>query len=224
LNSQNSSLPLPGQKDYEIAYTLAFKLAGEKLSGPEIVEEQCRMSGSFCQTTGALHTVLLHYLNRSYRVSWPDIDIVLADSDEQVELRDKVLILHYLTGARGTPLSHQLISYQELHEGAAYYPSFIKRAVKPLIDCFGQNPERLLEAASEIGAQKVDLGDVAVRVMAFALVPVTLILRRGDEEFPPDASILFDSTILDYLMAEDINVLCQTLVWRLVRSRQAGPK
>jgi hypothetical protein len=29
---------------------------------------------------------------------------------------------------------------------------------------------------------------------------------------------LFDSTVLDYLPVEDVIVLCQTIVWRLVKS------
>ncbi|MBN1189914.1 MAG: DUF3786 domain-containing protein [Dehalococcoidales bacterium] len=41
---------------------------------------------------------------------------------------------------------------------------------------------------------------------------------KGDDEFPPDAAILFDSTVLDYLSAEDINVLCQTVTWKMVKA------
>ncbi|GAI34732.1 unnamed protein product, partial [marine sediment metagenome] len=46
----------------------------------------------------------------------------------------------------------------------------------------------------------------------------TLVLWRGDEEFPPSGSIMFDATISDYLSAEDITVLCQTIAWKLVKS------
>ena len=115
-------------------------------------------------------------------------------------------------------LSGQLIAYQELKEGATYLPSFFKRAVKPIIDYFGQTPERLLDAAAEIGGYKTSLGDFAVTIPAFKRVPITLVVWRGDDEFPPNANILFDSTILDYLPVEDVNVLCQTISWRLVKN------
>ena len=33
----------------------------------------------------------------------------------------------------------------------------------------------------------------------------------------PKGSIIFDSNVSDYLSTEDINVLCETIAWRLVR-------
>ena len=214
------SISLPDQKNYDEAYGLAFKLAAEKLVGLEDLEKQCRNSDSTYQTDGASRKIILNYLNRSYQVSLPDVTISLPDQDAKVELKDQILILHYLTAARGSPLSGRLISYQELETGATYYPTFVKRAIKPLVDYFGQCPEKLLSSSADIGGYRVRHGDLGVTIPAFSRVPVTLVIWQGDAEFPPDANILFDSTILDYLSAEDINVLCQTIVWHLVKKLQ----
>jgi hypothetical protein len=214
-------MALPNQKNYDVAYGLAFKLAADKLAGSDDLEKQCSNSDSICQVTGTSGKVLLKYLNRAYQVSLPDVSISLLNNDEKVELRDKILILHYLTGAKGSPLAGQLIAYQELQEGAAYYPTFVKRAIKPLIDHFGQSPEKLLAISKELGGYQADYGDTAVTIPAFSRVPITLVLWRGDAEFPPNANILFDSTVLDFLSAEDINVLCQTIVWQLVKMLQS---
>ena len=64
----------------------------------------------------------------------------------------------------------------------------------------------------------MDYGDVAVTVDAFCYVPLTFVLWRGDAEFTPSASIMFDATITDYLAAEDIVVVCETIAWTIVRS------
>ncbi len=101
-------------------------------------------------------------------------------------------------------------------EGANYFPTFSKRAIKPLLDHFGREPERLIGAAEKLGGHKVDYGDVAVTINAFSYVPITLVLWRGNGEFVPEGSILFDSTVSDYLSTEDINVLCETIIWKLV--------
>jgi hypothetical protein len=62
----------------------------------------------------------------------------------------------------------------------------------------------------------------AATIKAFPRVPLTVVLWKGDEEFPAAASILFDSSITDYLPVEDIIELSETTVWRLVRlSKQA---
>jgi hypothetical protein len=56
-----------------------------------------------------------------------------------------------------------------------------------------------------------------VNINAFDRVPTTLVLWRGDEELAPNGNILFDSNISDYLSTEDITVLCETIVWKLVK-------
>jgi hypothetical protein len=44
------------------------------------------------------------------------------------------------------------------------------------------------------------------------------VLWKGDPEFPPNGNIMFDSTILDYQPVEDVNVLCQTIIWQMIKS------
>jgi hypothetical protein len=209
---------IPEQKNYDYAYGLAFKLAAEKLNGISQIEEQCRRSGALCQLADDRAKITLKYLNREYLLTLPEIEISPIDSSDKVELRDEILMLHYLVQAKGTPLADQLITYPELKEGANYYPSFYKRAVKPLIDFFGPVPEKILECAKPLGATRSDLGDMSVIITAFPRVPITLVLWKGDEEFPPNGNILFDRTILDYQPVEDVNVLCQTIIWQLIKS------
>ena len=205
---------IPEQKNYEYAYGLAYRLAAEKLAAQSNIELQCRRAAVSC-SPGAVSQITLKYLNQDYSVRFPEIEISAAGG-QKVELRDKILILHYLTRASGEALSGQLITYQELKEGANYFPSFYKRAVKPLIDTFGPLPDRLVELSGQLGGVRTALADAAVTIPAFPRVPVTLVLWKGDEEFPPNANILFDSTILDYLPVEDVNILCQTIIWQMV--------
>ena len=219
-NMEHISLALPDQKNYEYSYGLALKLAGDKLTTFKDLEEQCRKSDSVYQNVGSQPAILLKYLDRTYQISLPDIVFSVKNSPEKVELRDKILILHYLTQAKGTPLSNIKIAFKELKQGASYFPTYFQRAVKPLIDFFGKSPEALIGLTTDMGGYKDTHGDIAVTVPAFSRVPITLVLWKGDDEFPPNANILFDSTILDYLSAEDVIILCQTISWRLVKSLQ----
>ena len=209
-------MPLPNQRNYEYGHKFAYKLACEQLLKIDDINQQCLRSGAQYQVIDSEKIVILEYLNQSYQIVLPDVRISLIDSEEEVSIRDKILILHYLTLAKGTPLTNKQIAYKELPEGAVYFPTFSKRAVKPLVDYFGEEPQRLVGAAEKLGARKVDYGDLAVTIYAFRYVPITLVLWRGDDEFPPAGSVLFDSTISDYLASEDINVLCETIAWKLV--------
>jgi hypothetical protein len=218
----NSLLSLPEQKNYEYGYKLAYELAGEKLAKVDTVEQQCLNSGARYQVIDSQKLIIIEYLNRSYQVTLPDIEISLVGSEEEVPLRNKVLILHYLTQAKGTPLANEVIAYKELPEGSNYFPTFYKRAIKPLVDHFGRQPQRLIDAAKKFGGYKVDYGDLAVTINAFKQVPITLVLWQGDEEFPPEGNILFDATVSDYLSPEDINVLCEIIAWSLVKFLREG--
>lgn len=213
-------LRLPDRNVREYAHELAYKLALERLAGIDNIEQQCRNSGT--QYIPSEKAVIIDHLNQSYRISLPDGGVSFMTGGEAVPMRDKILILHYFTQAKGTPLSHKNITYKELPEGINYFPVFAKRAIQPVVTFFGSEPEQLLKTAEILGGSKADYGDVAVTISAFSRVPVTIVLWHGDAEFAPEGSLMFDSTISDYLTNDDIHTLCENIVWRLVRLLKTG--
>jgi hypothetical protein len=219
-NMTKEHLLAPKQSVREYAHRLALKLALEHFAAISDIERQCQQSGT--RYLPPEKAIVLEHLNRSYRIGFPGGEVTLAGSDEPVPIRDKILILHYFTRARGTPLTNKIITYKELHEGINYYPTFFKRAIEPVVKNFKDEPQRLLEIASILGGRKVDYGDTAVRIDAFPRVPITIVLWLGDKEFAPDGNIMFDSTIPDYLPTEDITILCEVIAWRLVRLLKTG--
>ncbi|MFC1930210.1 DUF3786 domain-containing protein [Chloroflexota bacterium] len=212
---KSKQMTLPKQKVWDYAYGLAHQIAREQLAKIDDIEQQCLKSGARYADS---RKVTIEYLNQSYLISIPDAEVTLATSEESVPIRDKLLILHYFTQAKGTPLSNKKITYKELPDGINYYPTFSKRAIEPLVSFFGGEPHRLLDiAAGNFGGYQADYGDTSVTIDAFSLMPITLILWKGDEEFAPEGNIMFDSTISDYLPTEDIAVLCENIAWRLVK-------
>ena len=205
------------QQNLESGYEQAIKIYSEQLAELEDIDQQCLKSGARCEGAGSQKVIVLEFLNRSYRVVLPNADVSLVDSDEEVPLKEEVLILCYLASAKGTPLTNNVITFREVPDGANYFPVFFKRAIKPLLDRFGEEPERLIEVAEELGGRRADYGDVAVTINAFSRVPVTLVLWRGDDEFTPDGGILFDASISDYLSSYAITELCENIAWKLVR-------
>ena len=208
---------MPSQKNHEYGYELAYKLACEQLAKINDIEQLCLKSGARYQVIDSKKVIIIEYLNQSYLITLPDIEISLLDSEQDVPLKDKILMLHYLTWAKGTPLANRLIAFKELSEGSNYFPTFSKRAIKPLLGPFGAEPGRLIGAAGKLGGRKADYGDVAVTINAFCRVPITIVLWRGDDEFAPEGSILFDASISDYLSTYDIAELCESIARRLIK-------
>jgi hypothetical protein len=218
MTDKRLSVPEPWVR--EIAHQLAYRLARERLAGISDIELQCRKSGA--RYLPVEKSIIIEHLNRSYRISLPGGEVSLVDSEETVPVRDKILLLHYFTRAKGTPLSGKIITYKELQEGINYYPTFFKRAIDPIINNFKDEPEKLLLAAAILGGRKSDYGDIAVTINAFPYVPLTIVLWLGDKEFPPEGNIMFDSTIPDYLPTEDITILSEVIAWKLVRLLKTG--
>ena len=194
-------------------FELALNLATKKLSSMK-AEEICLNSGA---SSIDQDKVMIHYLTRPYLVAIPNGEISPEDRKENVPVKDQILILHYLTQAKGTPLTNKVVTYGQIEGGKFYVPAFIKRSIDPLLKCFGHRPELLLEVAQRMGGTKAAYGDVSVSIDPFPRVRIFFILWKGDDEFPPNGNILFDGNISHYLTSEDVCVLTETVVWKLVR-------
>jgi hypothetical protein len=202
------------ESPWEKGFDISYKLAREQVAKIDDIQEQCRKSGA--SYLGS-HKIGINYLNEQYHILLPDINILLGDSGLEASLRDKILILHYFAGAKGTPATGKLIAYKQLQGGINYFPAFSRRAIAPLVKNFGRNPEMLMKIAARLGGRKADYGDVSVTINAFPHVPITFVLWRGDDEIAPNGNILFDANIPDYLSTEDVTVLTETIIWKLVK-------
>jgi hypothetical protein len=89
----------------------------------------------------------------------------------------------------------------------------VKRAITPLVSCFGDNPDGFKKVGARIGELMPEPGDMAVKVLALPRVPVVLSLWRGDDEFPPEGNVLFDASVTAYLPTEDIAYLAGSVVY-----------
>ncbi len=203
----------------EEGYALSYELAREKLAAISDLEEQCRKSGARYIEPDR---ITLDYLSQSYSISFPDVDISLSEGPDsagtEVPLTDKILLLHYLVQAEGTPTTGTMITFKQMPGGVSYYPAFFGRVIGPLVKHFGGQPDLLLKTAERLGGKEAQIGDASVTVNAFPHVPVTLALWKGDDEVAPSGNVLLDASISDYLPTEDVAVLCGNLVWKLVKS------
>ena len=168
--------------------------------------------------------VEIKYLARWYLVS-PDNITYLdrlgnfiptgLEEKKQVSEREKIIILHYLTLSKRTPLSGKLIDFREIPGGNMYYSVFEVRVHQPFLALFGKEPSLFIEASRALEGEKIDFGDIAFKFMVLPRMPINFILHEGDEEFPPACKVLFDSSISDYLPTEDIVIVCEDVVREL---------
>jgi len=200
---------MPRIDDYKNARKLAIeKLAAESFES--ILQRTGIEAGEFSQFRVA-------FLNRVYRIGFPELEFEDdAEPEKDIPIQEQILILHYMLAAAHPALTGNWISFREIPGASFYYSAFVRRAIDPLKNIFGQNAEGLLKAGKLLGGWKIDTGDVGYEFRLLPNVPVRLILWAGDDEFPAAANILFDQNIGGILSPEDIAWLAGMLVYRLI--------
>lgn len=143
------------------------------------------------------------FLHQTYLVTFPDGKVTYSHDNSEAPIITAILLLHYLINASGVDLSQNWISYKELQGGSIYIEPFQHRAIIPFVKKFGGYPQDFALAAEKLGGKKADHGDVSFIIPVLPRVPLLYILWEGDEEFPPNGTILFDNYANHYLATED---------------------
>ena len=197
-------------------YAKALEIAKEELSSQNPLHF-CRLSGAlFIEKKDEPTIIRLTFLNRIITISWPDL-LFYQDSNQEIPIKEKILILHYLNGSNKENPTGELIAYQDIPSGRFYLDAFNRRIKYPLIKTFGDQPDKLSLLAKELfGATTSSIGDISVPIQALPKIPVTFVIWKGDEEFSSDGAILFDSSIKNILSAEDVSELTSMIVYPLI--------
>ncbi len=213
-----SSMTTWQQRDYALSLQLAVK-ALQALHPQEIA----RRTGAFVTEVRGRIFLELEVLGRRCVIPHPEIEVRWADPPQEMPSWQKAVILHYLERAPGVQLSGNLVTFQEVESGAFYLPIFKARVLAPLIEAFGRQPDSMVEAAKRsFNGEERAHGHRSVTIFAFPYVPITLVLWEGDEEFPPDGTLLYDSTVSEYLSTEDITLVSEILVRGLIEAAKGA--
>jgi len=198
-------------------YLKALDIAKRVLLSSDI-KERCRIAGAEWQPSEEGGTIYLPYFHTTCQITIPHFEFSLKESAENINLSNQILILHYLNGVKDIPIENRLISFKEIPSGEFYYPAFARRSIEPLLKTFSTKLQDFKSIAEGLGGKPVAIGDAGIKISVFPRVPVTLVLWFADAEFSPDLQILFDASVTEFLSTEDIAVLGQEVMIRMIKS------
>jgi hypothetical protein len=210
---------MPTRLDYETARQIAVETLLE-----QDLEKCCANAGVSLETgPSGTKKVRIAYIGQTYTLTVQNKRFFFDETASPLKISDEVLLLHYLITAEGLPVSEEWITFREVPSGPFYYASFVKRAIVPLLKCFGDRPSLLNQVSETVGQVLGSPGDIALKVFGLPRVPVVLTLWKGDEEFPPEANVYLDKSVSSYLSTEDIAYLSGAVVYKTIGiSRHLG--
>ncbi|MDR2630447.1 MAG: DUF3786 domain-containing protein [Spirochaetaceae bacterium] len=188
-----------------------------KTIDPGEIARRCALP--FDRAAGAFS---LRLMGAGYRAFFPDFRLEGQTGEELQNSGEKILILRYLCEGKYFEGRGKQLSYQEIPWGPVYYPNFRGRCINRCAALFGRDPaafRKIMEGRPELRAEALPQGDAAYRFEFMSGLFMSLLLWAGDDEFPPQAQILFDDNFVFAFTAEDLAMVGDIVISRL---RAAG--
>ena len=203
-------MELTKQKNYQQSFDLACASLKEMN-----LEERAKKAGADYQKGTAGGKIVLDFFSDPYSIQFPQIEFY-SPSKKTISLVTRILLLHYLIRAEGTPATGKWVAYKDIPGGLLYAGVFARRVTEPLVRKFGRSAKWFKEIGIKLGGEPGGVGDASFILKAFPYIPMQYVLWEGDEEFPPTVQLLFDPSVDQYLSLEDMVVLGQMATGRLI--------
>ncbi len=177
-----------------------------------------RSSGCTLAADGTLRMTLQ---GQDYTICPSEFTISHTDEETAPTEFTQALILTYLVTADGTPPSGRWISYHDLPGGMFYARAFRGYAETRLVRELGaEGVDAFRRGATRIGGQSISIGDAGYAFQVLPRIHLGAVYWLGDEDFSPNASILFEDTGPHYMSTDGLAVLGSHLVNALLQATQ----
>lgn len=198
------------------SYQSAYERARRALARREPHDIVARSEARFQALDDGRGRFELLYLGKTHIVAYPDGAVTSQGGDGEVTIFDKIILLHYLLAADGSPLTGQWINFRQLPGGLMYLSAFEAQCLQPIAREFGYDLPRFLQAGEAAGGESTRIGDGSFLFRVLPRFLAICVLWFGDEEMPPAVDFLFDESAPHYLPTEDIDAVCRELGQRLL--------
>lgn len=175
---------------------LEFYLAKFREGDPAEMAARCALPWD-----GEKRAVTITLLGEDFSVSHPDFTIV---GPSPLTNPERILFLRYLLDGRYSLPGGQYLTYREFPWGEVYLQQFTGRCIKRFAFSYGIRPELLGRVMERMPAKKLSRSDAGWEVALMPGLNIQLLLWVGDDEFPPNAQMLFSDNFRYAFTAEDM--------------------
>lgn len=145
----------------------------------------------------------LKLLGRTYRLGWPDYSIEASDGGAIPNLPTQTFLLRVLLEGKDEPWAGEWKTFREMPWGEMYIKPYTGRVLTRAAFTFGTRLSAFQAAAEKLGAVPVKHGDAGYQFDLIGPYQMRLLVWEGDDEFPPNAQVLYTDNFAGGFSAED---------------------
>ena len=132
----------------------------------------------------------VNLLGKEYAISYPQYAIRALDGGVLPTLPTQTFLLRYLLESKKVVWSGEWKTFREMPWGEMYIKPYTGRVLTRA-------------ACKKMGAEPVNHGDAGFRFDLIGDFQMQILVWEGDEEFPPNAQVLYTDNFADGFAAED---------------------
>ena len=145
----------------------------------------------------------LRLLGRSFAIAHPTYQIRALDDGPVPPLSAQTFLLRYLLESKRVAWSGQWKTFREMPWGEMYIKPYTGRVLTRAAFTFGFRVAAFKAAAEKMGAVKLAHGDAGYEFNLIGDYKMQILIWEGDDEFPPNAQIIYSDNFAEGFAAED---------------------
>ncbi len=145
----------------------------------------------------------VNLLGREYAIAHPEYRLRALDGSALPPLPTQTFLLRYLLEAKTVPFAAKWLTFREMPWGELYIKPYTGRVLTRAAFTFGTRLNAFIAGAEKMGAQKLKHGDAGYEFCLIGNYKMQIMVWEGDEEFPPNAQVLYSDNFAEGFAAED---------------------
>ena len=145
----------------------------------------------------------LKLLGRIYAISHPEYAIRAVDEEKVPPLPTQTFLLRYLLESRQVEWKGEWKTFREMPWGEMYIKPYTGRVLTRAAFTFGFRTAAMKAACEKMGAVPVKHGDAGYLFDLIGGYKMQILVWEGDDEFPPNAQVLYSDNFAEGFAAED---------------------
>ena len=145
----------------------------------------------------------VNLLGREYAISHPDYILRALDGGKEPPLPTQTFLLRYLLEGKAVDDKGTWLTFREMPWGELYIKPYTGRVLTRAAFTFGTRIAAFRAACEKMGAIPLSHGDAGYQFDFLGNYRMQILIWEGDDEFPPNAQVLYSDNFADGFAAED---------------------